>query len=79
MVPHYAYLKLKMLGPRGVITVNGNTERSLRTEEHTAALAVEVQSSLFRHNLNSAVKPPDTIKRVRTTVQQDCPARLELD
>ena len=43
-VPHYAYLKLKMPGPRGVITVNGNTERSLRTEEHTAALAAEVQS-----------------------------------
>ena len=34
-VPHYAYLKLKMPGPRGIITVNGNTERSLRTEEHT--------------------------------------------
>ena len=33
---------LKMPGPRGVITVNGNTERSLRTEEHTAALAAEV-------------------------------------
>ena len=28
-VPHYAYLKLKIPGPRGVITVNGNTERSL--------------------------------------------------
>jgi hypothetical protein len=28
-VPHYAYLKLKMPGPRGVITVNGNTECSL--------------------------------------------------
>ena len=28
-VPHYAYLKLKMPGPCGVITVNGNTERSL--------------------------------------------------
>ena len=28
-VSHYAYLKLKMAGPRGVITVNGNTERSL--------------------------------------------------
>ena len=27
-VPHYAYLKLKMPGPRGVITVNGNTEPS---------------------------------------------------
>ena len=29
--PHYAYLKFKMPGPRGVITVNGNTERLLRT------------------------------------------------
>ena len=28
-VPHYAYLKLKMPGPCSVITVNGNTERSL--------------------------------------------------
>ena len=27
-VPHYAYLTLKMPGPRGVITINGNTERS---------------------------------------------------
>ena len=37
-VPHYTYLKLKMPGPRGVITINGNMECSLRTEEHTAAL-----------------------------------------
>ena len=28
-VPHYAYLKLKMPGPRGVITVNGNTRAFL--------------------------------------------------
>ena len=41
-----------MLGPRGVIRVNGNMERSLRTEEHTAALAAEVQSSHLRQNLN---------------------------
>ena len=47
-VTHYAYLKLKMPGPRGVIIVNGNTKRSLRTEEHTTALATEAQSSLFR-------------------------------
>ena len=63
-VPHYAYLKLKMPGPRGVITVNGNTEHSLRTDKHTAALAAKVQSSLFRQNLNSAAKLPDTVKRV---------------
>ena len=41
-VSHYAYLKLKMPGPRGVITINGNMERSLRTKEHTAALPAEV-------------------------------------
>ena len=46
-VPHYAFLKLKMPGPRSVMMVNGNTECSLRTKEHTAALAAEVQSSLF--------------------------------
>ena len=40
-VPHYAYLKLKMPGPRGVITISGNTERSLRAEEYVAALAAE--------------------------------------
>ena len=38
-VPHYAYLKLKMPGPRGVITVNGSTKRSLRAEEYATALA----------------------------------------
>ena len=38
-IPHYASLKLKMPGPRGIITVNGNTERSLRAEDSAAALA----------------------------------------
>ena len=77
-VPHYAYLKLKMPGPRGVIIVHGNTERSLRTEEHTTTIAAEVQSGLLRHNRNSAAKRPDTIKRVRTTLQQVGPIRQEL-
>ena len=31
-VPHYAYLKLKMPGPRGIIIVSGNTEHSSRGE-----------------------------------------------
>ena len=68
-VPHYAYLKLKMPGPRGVITVNGNMDRSLRTEEHTAALAAEVQSSLLRQTTNPATTTPNTVKRVRSTLQ----------
>ena len=74
-VPHYAYLKLKMPGPRGVITVNGNKERSLRTEEHTAALAAEAQSSLLRQFSSPAVKRPDMIKRARSNIHQDHLAR----
>ena len=76
-VPHYAYLKLKMPGPRGVITVNGNTECSLRTEEHTAALAAEVQSSLLRQFLSPTTKHLDTVKRARSNLQQDRLARSE--
>ena len=76
-VLHYAYLKLKMPGPRGVITVNGHTERSLRTEEHIAALAAEVQSSLLRQFSSPAIKKPDTSKRARSNTNQDHLARSE--
>ena len=68
-----------MPGPRGVVIVSGNMEHSLRTEEHTAALAAEVQSGLFKQNLNSVAELPDTVKRVRTTLQQNSAARQELD
>ena len=66
-VPHYVYLKLKMPGPHGVIMVSRNTERSLRTEEYTAALAVETQNGLFKPNSSSVVKTADTTKCVRRT------------
>ena len=38
-IPHYSSLMLKMPGPRGIITVNGNIERSLHAEDRAAALA----------------------------------------
>ena len=50
--------------------VNRNTERSLRTEEHTGALAAEVQSSLSRQFSNLGVKRPDNVKRARSNLQQ---------
>ena len=40
-IPHYAYLKLKMPGPCGIVIVSGNTERSLRAEERVVALTAE--------------------------------------
>jgi hypothetical protein len=62
IVPHYTYLKLKMPGPKGVITVNGNTERSLQTEEHIAALAAEVQIVTEAPKSQSAVKAREASK-----------------
>ena len=43
-IPHYAYLKLKMPSPVGIIMINGNTECSLRTKEHITTLAAKDQS-----------------------------------
>src|SRR3989337_725614 len=63
VVPHYAYLKLKMPGPSGVITINGNTERSLRTEKHTVALAAEDQTGPYGSRYRPAVKASNNSKR----------------
>ena len=68
-----------MPGPHGIITISGNAERSLRAEACAAALGAEVQSGLFKQNLNSVAELPDTVKRVRITPQQDNPAHQELD
>jgi hypothetical protein len=62
-VPHYAYLKLKMPGPNGVITINGNTKRSLQIEEQTAAFAAEVQASEVA--ARSDKRATRSLKRVR--------------
>ena len=70
---------LEMYQTHGIIRVNGNTEHSLRIEEHTGTLAAEVQSGLFKQNVNSAAELTDTVKRVQTILQQDSSARQELD
>jgi hypothetical protein len=38
-VPHYAYLKLKLPGPRGVITVSGSFKKSLACAKESSQLA----------------------------------------
>ena len=78
-VPHYAYRKLKMPGPRGVITVNGKAEPSLGTNRYTTALIAEATSSTLQPNLESTARLPDTAKGLRTTSRQDSPARPELN
>ena len=70
-VPNYAYLKLKMPGPRGTITVNGNTERSLCTEGHTMAITAEVQSGLLKPHISSVIKPPASTTQDRSILELD--------
>ena len=43
-VPHYGYMKLKMPGPNGVITLASDPDIALRAENKTAALALEALS-----------------------------------
>ena len=78
-VPHYAYLKIKMPGPRGIITISGNTERSLRTEEYVAALAAEARSGLFNRRNSSVFKTGDIAKRVQCTPGCSSSDKPELD
>jgi hypothetical protein len=38
-VPHYAYMKMKLPGPRGVITVSGSFKKSLACIKESSQLA----------------------------------------
>jgi hypothetical protein len=39
VVPHYAYLKMKLPGPRGVITVSGSFKKSIAFAKESSQLA----------------------------------------
>ena len=78
-VPHYAYRKLKMPGPRDVITVNGMAEPSLGTNKYTTALAAKTTSSTSQPNPESTGRLPNTVKGLRTTSRKDSPTRAEVD
>ena len=43
-IPHYKYMKLKMPGPNGIITLASDPGIALRAENKTTALALEALS-----------------------------------
>ena len=43
-IPHYGYMKIKMPGPNGIITIASDPDVALRAENKTAALALEALS-----------------------------------
>ena len=72
-IPHYGYMKLKMPGPGGIITLVSDPDIALRTENKTAALALEALSEALVAEeltaLRSTVNRDDVIldKRSKST------------
>ena len=61
-IPHYGYMKLKMPGPNGVITITSDPDIALRAENKTASLALEALSEAL-----AAVE----LTALRSTVDRD--------
>jgi hypothetical protein len=68
VVPHYVYLKMKLLGPRGVITVSGCFKKSLACAKASSELAEALVIAEEKRQL---------LHRVELT-QQDVPVRQSL-
>ena len=73
MVPYYGYMKLKMPGPKGIITISSDPDRALKSENTIASLALETLAEAFaaeeRTALRAEVDPNDVVldKRSKST------------
>jgi hypothetical protein len=75
-VPNYTYLKMKMLGPKGVITVGSSIEHTFNCNvecvEHAEALAldealVESMEKLVNEDLDSTTKHAGSFEAAEQT------------
>ncbi|CAN6343204.1 unnamed protein product [Urochloa humidicola] len=66
-VPHYAYLKMKMLSPNGVITVTGNVRTAETGERETLDEATALQLSSRMEQVLAASKEVDLDELVIVT------------
>ena len=67
-VPHYAYNKLKIPGPKGIITVRGDAEKVVEcekkgAEEAEAVLAAEAADELAKLTLEVDPNDSTVLKR----------------
>jgi hypothetical protein len=75
-VPNYTYLKMKMSGPKGVITVGSSIEHSFNCDvecvEHAEALVLDEalvasMEKLVNEDLNSTAKHAGSFEAVEQT------------
>jgi hypothetical protein len=82
-VPNYTYLKMKMPGPKGVITMGSSIEHAFDCDveciEHTEALALDevLVASMEKLVTRTSTPPPSTQKVSRLpSRQRRCPSTL---
>ena len=61
-IPHYGYMKLKMPGPNGIITLASDPNIALRAKNKTATLALEALSKALA---------AEELTALRSTVNRD--------
>ena len=77
--PCYIYLKLKMPGPKGVITVNGSKQMALECEQGDAAMAetacAQEELKFYKAHVdpedNTVLKKPATEEKMKFKSAQD--------
>ena len=72
-VPHYASLKLKMPGPRGIITISGDIRAFLMHGRTCGGFSSRTLNNLSNQNKRSVIKTADTARRVRRTTSCNSP------
>ncbi|XP_066316565.1 uncharacterized protein [Miscanthus floridulus] len=67
-IPNYTYLKLKMLGPHGVITINTSFQRTYKCEVKCCghATAIVASGELTALRMEVAGEAPDVKKSTRS-------------
>jgi hypothetical protein len=63
VIPHYAYLILKMLGPNGVILIKGDIKRAYNCDRESCEMTNALVAFVEHQNLKKAMaeSPPDPI------------------
>jgi hypothetical protein len=76
VIPHYAYLVLKMPGPRGVISIKGDVKQGFDCNRESCEAANRLMASVELRDLEQALAespPPDPImleaKTSKTSIQ----------
>jgi hypothetical protein len=65
-IPHYAYLVLKMPGPRGVISIKGDTKWAYDCDKESCETVDRLMASVELQDLKQALaeSPPDPDSRI---------------